>query len=208
MSDLIASESAYIYTGSTCCARFIELADAEGLLSLRTDPVLSKYISKVDSDVDVQKEWIEAYKMREAAGKEFYFAIIENKKFIGTTRIYNIDFPNRVFTGGSWVIRSDGNSLAAVEALLATYSFAFDGLGMDTDVFDVRKENKAVLAFHKNSGAKIIGESEMDFFEIRTARGFDKYLEKIHKIVPVHRFSKGSVTRILKNKGIPYLCEG
>ena len=59
--------------------RFVEESDAEFILSLRTDPKLSRYLHATDNDVEKQRQWIRKYKEREAHGKEYYFMYIKNE---------------------------------------------------------------------------------------------------------------------------------
>ena len=69
--------------------RFVEESDAEFILSLRTDPKLSRYLHATDNDVEKQRQWIRKYKEREAHGKEYYFMYIKNENKLGVSRIYN-----------------------------------------------------------------------------------------------------------------------
>ncbi|HAU4306024.1 TPA: N-acetyltransferase, partial [Citrobacter freundii] len=48
--------------GRTIHFRLIEESDASFLYQLRMDETLNKYISKVDSSIEMQKEWIRNYK--------------------------------------------------------------------------------------------------------------------------------------------------
>ena len=42
-------------------------------------------------------------------------------------------------------------------------SFGFDRLKYNKMHFDVRKENKKVIRYHKMMGARIVGETELDY---------------------------------------------
>ncbi len=55
--------------------RFVEESDAEFILSLRTDPKLSRYLHATDNDVEKQRQWIRKYKEREAHGKNITLCI-------------------------------------------------------------------------------------------------------------------------------------
>lgn len=58
--------------------------------------------------------------------------------------------------------------------------FAFEKTGFDKFHFDVRKENKKVIRFHKMLGAKIVDENDIDYFFECTK---EDYLEKIKEFV-------------------------
>ena len=54
-------------------ARFVIESDAEFILSLRTNPMLSRFLHSTDNDVEKQKIWIRNYKERERNGTDYYF---------------------------------------------------------------------------------------------------------------------------------------
>ena len=104
---------------------------------------------------------------------EWYF-IIEDLNHIplGTLRIY--DVVDDHYTSGSWLMK-DGSTLAqAVEGVILLKDFAFNELGFDKDIFDVRKQNKKVLNFHKMCGAKIISEDQENYYFELTRETFNK----------------------------------
>ena len=53
--------------------RLVEEKDAGFILSLRTNPKLSRYIHNTDDSLDKQRQWIRDYKKRELEGKDYYF---------------------------------------------------------------------------------------------------------------------------------------
>jgi RimJ/RimL family protein N-acetyltransferase len=193
-----------IYCGNSCEMRFVEINDAERILELRQDEQLARFLSKVDASVEAQRAWIETYKVREAEGKEFYFSVWEDGVFVGTTRIYHVDYGSGVFTGGSWICKGARNTIVPIESILATYSFAFDGLGLDVDFFDVRKGNSSVLAFHKRNGGVFVAETELDYLGIRTKKAFIKCVEKMKRIIPIERFNPEAVSREMESLGISF----
>lgn len=152
--------------------RIIEVCDAEFVISLRTDKQKNKYISKIDSNIEKQREWIRSYKEREKNGLEYYFVIeLKNGENIGLIRAY--DFRNDSFCYGSWVIKNGAPYYVAIESQLMIYDFGFNHLGFKKSHFDVRKENIEVIRFHKFMCAEIVGESELDYYFNMTKNIFD-----------------------------------
>jgi RimJ/RimL family protein N-acetyltransferase len=130
---------------------------------MRQNEAKTKYLSKVNGNVEVQKEWIANYKQREEDRKEFYFVIeSKNEQKLGLVRMY--DFQNDSFCWGSWLIKEDALKTTAIESALQIYEFGFYGLKFEKSHFDVRKGNDKVTAFHQRFGAKIVDEDELDYF--------------------------------------------
>ena len=155
------------YTESkTIRIRLIDECDAIFLLKLRTDKSYNKFLSKVSDDLIRQVEWIRQYKLDEQKNKQFYF-IIERLDEVpcGTVRLYS--FKSDSFTWGSWILNEDKTRYAALETAKMVYNIGFNLLGFKKCVFDVVKENKSVVNFHKRIGAKVISESSKDYnFEL------------------------------------------
>ena len=145
--------------------RTVELKDADFIYEMRQNQLKTKYLSNVSGTVEEQKNWISNYKHRENKNKEFYF-IIESKvgEKLGLVRMY--DFKDNSFCWGSWLIKDHAPKLTAIESALQIYEFGFHELGFNQSHFDVRKGNDKVIAFHKRFGAKIVRESDLDYFFI------------------------------------------
>ncbi len=139
------------------------LEDAEFIYNIRQNQNKTKYLSKITGTVQSQKEWIKSYKEREKIEKEFYFVIeSKNDERLGLVRMY--DFQYDSFCWGSWLIKENAPKTTAIESALQIYEFGFYKLGFKKSHFDVRKENKKVISFHKRFGAQIIDENELDYF--------------------------------------------
>ena len=71
----------------------VTVEDASFILSLRTNPDLSQYLSPVDDDIDKQKQWLQQVLSKH----DEYYYLIKNKEAapVGTIRIYDIQ--NNVF---------------------------------------------------------------------------------------------------------------
>jgi RimJ/RimL family protein N-acetyltransferase len=152
-------------TGKNIILRFVEIDDAEFIYNIRQNKKKSAYLSQIDSSVESQKIWIKNYKQKEFDKKEFYF-MIESKsnEKLGLVRVY--DLKETSFCWGSWIIKDDAPLSTAIESALQIYEFGFYTLGYKNCHFDVRKDNKKVIKFHKKFGAKIISEDKLNYFFI------------------------------------------
>ena len=166
-------------TGKLVHFREVEIGDAEFLLDLRTNPKKSQFLNPTVNDLQRQKLYIESYKARQ---EDWYF-VLEDKSgiAIGCIRIYNIE--GNQFTIGSWIMTETAPELAGLEATILTYQFAFEYLGLETCLFDVRKENRKVLRFHKLYGARVISETELDFIFCFDRPDFGKMKERFSSFV-------------------------
>lgn len=148
--------------GITC--RLVRPCDAEFIVSLRTNPKLSKHIHATSDDTKQQLEWLKAYKQREQEGRDYYFIYAHDNELVGVNRVYDID--GEYGTAGSWVCRPNTDPEISVATLLILRDIMFEELGLRFDKFDVRKGNKQVQRIHKMMGAKIVDESEIDYYFI------------------------------------------
>lgn len=145
------------------CFRLVEIDDAEFIVSLRTSPSKSRYISYTDNDVDVQRNWIASYLERQDKGLEYYYIIEDNKaEKYGTLRIY--DFREDSFCWGSWIMKDGSPYYMAIESLLMALEIGFYQLGFTRSHGDVRKGNHSVLNNHLRFGSKITGEDDLNYY--------------------------------------------
>jgi RimJ/RimL family protein N-acetyltransferase len=158
--------------------RLVEIKDAEFIYKLRTNNKLNKYLSQISGSIEDQKKWIREYKKREKEKKEYYFVIMnENGDSIGLIRVYNIK--NNYLEWGSWILNPEkSNPILALKSILLIYKFIFEKLKYEKANFDVRKENKEVVFFHKSYGAKIINENDIDYFFEFTKEDYELMKEK------------------------------
>lgn len=144
--------------------------DTDYIMSLRTDKELTKFIHPTEDDLNKHLEWFKKYKIREAEGRDYYFIYLKDGKPVGVNRVYNIF--EYYGTPGSWIC-SPGND---VEVSMATNfilnDIIFEYLNLDLMIFDVRKANKKVWKLHKQCGAKVIGESEIDYYFATTKKDY------------------------------------
>ena len=159
--------------------REITLDDAQFVLDLRCDSNKSKFLHKTENNLDKQIDYIKSYFKKDL---EWYFIIEDlNHVPLGTLRIY--DVVDNHYTSGSWLMK-DGSTLAqAVEGIILFKDFAFNELGFDKDIFDVRKQNKKVLNFHKMCGAKILSEDQENYYFDLTRETFNKKIPFLYSLI-------------------------
>ena len=112
--------------------RFVNSSDAEFILSLRTDPVKSRYIGMTDESVNTQIKWIKDYKEREKQGIDYYFFYEYEGKPAGVNRIYNIK--ENHFVHGSWVFSDKLPPFCSLAAALIAREIAYDTLGLEEEI--------------------------------------------------------------------------
>jgi len=153
--------------GQNILLRTAEPEDAEFILSLRLNPDLSKYLKPIDPSVEKQRKWIEKKKIE----PNDYHMIIENKSSekLGVVAIYeklNIKWANGDFNWGRWIISREAPFMVAFESMVLVYNFAFFSLNLRRALFEVRKNNKRVHAYHFSYGANIVSiEDTYHWFE-------------------------------------------
>lgn len=155
--------------------REVALSDASYILNLRLDDSHSKYISKVSNDVSAQENYIRQYLESNIHNRESFYFILTNKateKLCGTVRIYN--FKDETFEWGSWILDDKKTRYAAMETAVLIYEFAFNTLGFSKSEFEVNRNNEKVVSYHMKSGARIIGEDDVNYyFRIEKEVGLD-----------------------------------
>ena len=169
-----------IIQGKNIQLRLAEVSDAAFILELRLLEHKNRFLSKVENNVDKQQVWLKDYKKREKKAQEYYF-IIEDKQQepLGLVRVY--DLRENSFCWGSWLIKDNAPKATAIESALQVYEFGLTVLGFKQAHFDVRKDNKRVIAFHKRFGAECVRENELNsYFEytkIQHAKTKKKYIK-------------------------------
>lgn len=147
--------------------RLVEVGDAEFIVGLRNDERSRRYLSVTSDDVEAQRDWILAYKQREAQGEEFYYVIqLPNDTPVGLIRIY--DLTSEMLAGGSWIIAPGHPSRIAVETVMLLYDLGFDRLGYEQVLLQVVKENQSVIKFHQRFGARLQHEDERHVYMVNS----------------------------------------
>lgn len=161
-------------------ARFVVESDAEFIVDIRTDESLSKYIHTTDNDIQKQKEWIRAYKQREAKGSEYYFIFYVDDIPYGVERIYNIKEDS--YEHGSLVFKKESPFGASIKADIITREVGFDVLRKKINLFDVSKGNNGVISYHLRYKPEVIGEDEESYHYSLSKENFEKYKKVYMKL--------------------------
>jgi len=154
--------------------------DAEFIVELRTNPLLSRYLNPISTDVLEQKEWIRRYKSKEKIGEEYYFIFSKNEVNIGLERLYNIS--DGTFTHGSLIFSPDAPFGSSILADIITREIGFEYLEIPLNLFDVKKGNVKVLTYHKTYDAEQIREDQESLFFKLHYSNFSKNKERYLKM--------------------------
>jgi RimJ/RimL family protein N-acetyltransferase len=151
-------------TGPSLLLRLIRPEDAEYVYELRTDPAYNTHLSSVMGTAEDQRRWIEAYKIREVAGEEYYYVIQrrDDESPCGLVRIYDIG--NDHFTWGSWILGANKPPKAALESAILSFDAGFALPGMSRALIDVRRANTHAEAFYRRFGMTEMGSDAQDIF--------------------------------------------
>jgi RimJ/RimL family protein N-acetyltransferase len=154
--------------------------DAEFILSLRTDPTLSKYLNPTSSDLTLQRQWI---KNQQHQNNDYYYVI--NYKFkkrrVGLIGLYDGTAWDAQL--GRWICL---DPVCALESLLLVYKFAFTLQSRGLVYLRVVKENLPVISLHKNFGAvkRDIPFERSGGFELVW---YDMYRERFFEVAEKHQ---------------------
>lgn len=162
--------------------RLVEPKDAKFILKLRNDEQRSKHLSKTSNNINDQINWINEYKKREALGEEYYFvAVDEQDNPLGTTRLSELNGAS--FELGSWLFSKDSPVEVAIKADIITKEIGFDWLNFESCKFNVRKENKKVLNYHKHYSPEFVKEDDLNIFFLLNKENFNKVKDKFIKML-------------------------
>lgn len=160
--------------------RLVTEEDAEFILSLRLNEQLGKFLSSTQNNIETQRCWIRSYKEREKQDKEYYFIFISSEIKYGVSRIYNVN--NFSFEIGSWLFRQNTPEGVAILADLYTRDFAFDHYQLKECRFEVRKENKSVVNYHRMFKPTLLKEDEHNYYFSLTKANYEIFRNKILKL--------------------------
>ena len=158
--------------GPNLALRLIRPDDAGYVFGLRTDPSYNTHLSEVRGTADDQRRWIEAYKAREAEGREFYY-IIERRDGTrcGTVRLYGLEADS--FTWGSWILDQNKPRKAALESAMLSFGVGFDGLSRERAFVTVNIGNDRAEAFYRRLGMTETHRDAHEIFFTYTRARFD-----------------------------------
>jgi hypothetical protein len=144
--------------------RLVMEDDAAYIINLRTDAQISRFINKIDNDVEKQREWIQEYKKREKEGLDYYFIYFYSDVPIGLNRLS--DIKENEFTGGSFVFNKGVQFELPLYATLIQLDIAFNLLFKEVGYGYTRQVNKKVVKYHKIMGISHMTEdAENVYFE-------------------------------------------
>jgi RimJ/RimL family protein N-acetyltransferase len=125
--------------------------DSPFVLSLRTDPGLSRFLHPVSGRLEDQLAWFRAY---EARPGDWCWTIERRAprgaELEGTVALYDVAGEPARGEWGRWVLRP--GSPAAVESAWLVYRAAFEVLGLGEVYCRTVADNARVLSFHDGCG--------------------------------------------------------
>ena len=163
--------------------KLADKSDAEFILGLRTNPSKNKYLNYTEPNLENQIIWLKEYKTREKRREELYYIIYENHIPVGTIRIYNIN--ENDCTTGSWLFSSNTYQLTPIISELLIYEIVYNILKKSTVLFDVRKENKKVVTYHKLKRITLINEDEENLYYSMSKAEWGESKMKIFNLIGV-----------------------
>jgi len=180
-SDLNIFELSRV-SGPNLSLRLITPDDAEYIHELRLNPQYNRFLSQVVGDVEGQRQWIGAYKHREAAGLEFYY-VIERRDAVrcGTVRLYEIE--EDTFTWGSWILDASKPKKAALESAVLSFGLAFELLSLQLARVDVAIQNGHAAKFYRRFGMTEIDRTERQIFFEYSSKKFHLEKERLLSVV-------------------------
>jgi RimJ/RimL family protein N-acetyltransferase len=147
--------------GNVVSLRSAVPADAEFILSLRLDPVLSRFLTPTNPSVDAQRAWLAA-KLDQPGDYHFLIQGIDGSP-LGTVAVYDIDARPGCFEWGRWILARAAPAFAAMESAMLAYHFAFHRLGLRLAEFGVMRENTGVVQFHRRMGSTETASNELGY---------------------------------------------
>lgn len=153
--------------------RLVEEEDAEFIFELRNDAGLNKFISYTSPKLTDQYKWIQKYKIREEAGREYYFMAQDQSGVkYGTIRLYSIDETS--FEIGSWLFHANSPIGMAVKAHFIGFETGFEILKAEYCRFEIRKKNKGVLRYMQDFETTLVNEDDLNYYYTITKESFYK----------------------------------
>ena len=155
-------------SGTTVDLRSANPSDAEFTIELRQDPVITRFLPRVEHSVEEQIEWINASREKENE----YFFIICNKKGerLGTISVYDIKDDH----AESGRLASFGNPVENMEAILLNMDFAFNRLGLEYVLANTMVQNTKVVKINEKFGTVFTGKHTDE-------RGFEVIHGRLYK---------------------------
>lgn len=166
--------------------------DARYICELRSEETLNRYLNHSKNTVADQVRWLEDYKTREAAGDEYYFAIVSDDADQGVVRLYDFREVDgkRSFQWGSFIMPAPRIKGLVTYTAVLMYELGFDVLGFEQSHFEARAANATILAFHEREGAHIVGRTEQDVFYRFYPEDYRRFREASAGQIAAHRVKR------------------
>ncbi len=140
-----------VIEGKTVRLRDIRDDDAEVTFKMRSDPEKSRYIHGATGTVEDQLSFI---RKQEGKPGDWLFAIEDTTgKIIGMKGVYEYDPETGHVETGRFMCF--GSQLQSVEALMLSFDFCFDVLGVDEIVMSALSENTNMRGMQDRFGVRV-----------------------------------------------------
>lgn len=171
--------------GKTVRIRPVTIDDYIFIHNCRKSVARSEFLSEISDNPELQKVWIEEYKVRESLGEEMYFIIerLDTNQPIGTFRVYSPEWERARVSCGSWILNDQKTPSAAIETIMLITRI-LQTFGLRYILIDTNKENKTVLRFIKKISTRFYCENETNvFYEICSADFLNNTYSKYKKFI-------------------------
>lgn len=169
--------------------RLVNGDDAEFILKLRTNEHLSRFIHPTENNLEMQIDYIRAYKERELQGIDYYFMFFLDDKPVGVNRLYHIT--EKEFTFGSWVFEEGLPYWVSCAGAIIAREFGFEVLNKEreVDIEGTHEDNKGVIMFSRMLGMDFNGERMDDKGRYLTGymlkESFEKNKQRFIRTFPI-----------------------
>ena len=180
-----------LYRSKTITGYFVDLVPAtkrfaKEIIELRNSD-RAKYFFNQNQDLTLESQiaWFDRYFSRE---DDLYWCLVDKSgDFLGTYRVYNIDFDNRNAEVGSVVIKESRAKARPyfLEASVLVYDLIFKSFRINSLIAITRIDNYKTRSFNNHMGA-----------EETVVRSLDN-VEYIETIVTPHTYKRNELIEIL-----------
>ena len=143
--------------GSVCSLRNSHLSDCKYILTLRTNPILSMHLNKVENNLDKSKNFI--LNQRTSKNKLSLTIIDKNNKRLGFFTGFTV-FGDNKFDPGGWIMPINVQANVKICSLVLAFEIGFNIFNIPKALLRVRKGNIKIIKFHQKMGATIIDSDE------------------------------------------------
>ena len=178
-----------VIEGKTVRLRSMEERDAEVTHRMRTDPQKSRFIHKDEGGVEHQREFI---KWQRNEPGDYYFVIEDlDGNIIGMKALYKYDVERKTVESGRFL--GFGSQVQNMEALMRSFDFAFEKLGVEEILMSALENNSQMLSIQKRFGVRFTGrfhEEGMEFDNLCSVLTKERYAVSRPKIETlINRFA-------------------